>query len=134
MSKTINKPIDTLSESALAQALGQEANLALPEKAVNHKTSRLRDDISHLKVLSQNIQRSQNELTSSLHPSSRIVDQIQSADQQRTFIKTMEYYMYSIRIQFEAKRWQELFHPLHNHYHLFTNKTFNTITVSFFIS
>ena len=63
--------------------------------------------MSHLKVRSQTIQRVQNELTSSLHPSSRILHQLQTVasgleDQQTSFIKNMEYYMYHIGVQFET--------------------------------
>ena len=58
---------ETVIEAATAQALGQEANVALLEKSINHKSSLLRDDISHLKVLAQTIHRFQ---AANLSPSS----------------------------------------------------------------
>ena len=98
---------DTIKENALSQALCQEANLVTLERANTHETLKVRDEASHVKVLSQNIQRNLNELTASLHPSSRILHQIQAAatglaDQQSTFTKNMEYYMYKIGVKFET--------------------------------
>ena len=97
----------TLSESAIAQNLGHEANLALLEKSLNQETTKLRDDISLLKVLTTNVQRTRNEVTSRLDPSSQILDHLQHVatnlgDQQTTFVKNMEYYMYRIGVQFET--------------------------------
>ena len=68
---------ETIMESATAQALGQEANVALLEKSINHESSLLRDDISHLKVLTQTIHRFQLDLAANLSPSSRILTQLQ---------------------------------------------------------
>ena len=83
---------DTLKETAAAQALCQEANLVTLERTNNTDSLKIRDEVSHVKVISQNIQRNINELTASLHPSSRILHQIQAAatglaDQQSTFTK-----------------------------------------------
>ena len=101
---------DTLKETTAAQALCQEANLVTLERTNNTDSLKIRDEVSHVKVISQNIQRNINELTASLHPSSRILHQLQAmatglADQQTTFIKNMEYYMYKIGIKFDS-------HPL----------------------
>ena len=97
---------ETVIEAATAQALGQEANVALLEKSINHESSLLRDDISHLKVLAQTIHRFQVDLAVTLSPSSRILTQLQRVassldDRQITYVKTLEYYMYHIRVQFE---------------------------------
>ena len=101
---------DTLKETTAAQALCQEANLVTLERTNNTDSLKIRDEVSHVKVISQNIQRNINELTASLHPSSRILHQLQAAatglaDQQTTFTKNMEYYMYKIGIKFDT-------HPL----------------------
>ena len=98
---------DTLKETTAAQALCQEANLVTLERTNNTDSLKIRDEVSHVKVIGQNIQRNINELTASLHPSSRILHQLQAvatglADQQTTFTKNMEYYMYKIGIIFES--------------------------------
>ena len=98
---------DTLKETTAAQALCQEANLVTLERTNNTDSLKIRDEVSHVKVIGQNIQRNINELTASLHPSSRILHQLQAvatglADQQTTFTKNMEYYMYKIGIKFDS--------------------------------
>ena len=97
---------ETVIEAATAQALGQEANVALLEKSINHESSLLRDDISHLKILAQTIHRFQVDLAATLSPSSRILTQLQLVassldDRQISYVKTLEYYMYRIGVQFE---------------------------------
>ena len=94
---------ETVIEAATAQALGQEANVALLEKSINHESSLLRDDISHLKVLAQTIHRFQVDLAATLSPSSSILTQLQRVassldDRQISYVKTMEYYMYRIGV------------------------------------
>ena len=90
-------PICRCTESCSPGSCSLDSHMTLPHQW----------DVHGWEVLSQNIQWSQNELTPSLHPSSRILHQIQSvatrlADQQNTFTKTVEYYMYWIGLQFEA--------------------------------
>ena len=97
---------ETVIEAATAQALGQEANVALLEKSINHESSLLHDDISHLKILAQTIHRFQVDLAATLSPSSRILTQLQRMassldDRQTSYVKTLEYYMYRIGVQFE---------------------------------
>ena len=68
---------DTLQEVAMAESLQQAANLAALERSVNHQTSILRADISRLAITSDNIQRTQADVTARLHPQSRVMHQLQ---------------------------------------------------------
>ena len=97
---------DTLQEVAMAESLQQAANLAALECSVNHQTSILRADISRLAITSDNIQRTQADVTARLHPQSRVMHQLQKtasglSDSHSTFPHHMEYYMHRIGVQFE---------------------------------
>ena len=95
---------DTLQEVAVAESLHRPANLASLKKSVNHETSLLRDDVSCLKIISDNIQRTQADITARLHPHSNQIQKMATGleDHQLTFMKHLENYMYRIGVHFKT--------------------------------
>ena len=112
---------DTLQEVALTESLHQAANLVSFEKSVNHETARLRDDISRLSLTSDNIHRTQGDVSARLLPHSQALHQLQKTaesleDHQLSFMKDMEYCMHRIGIYFQSSPiLQDLLQPVQGH-------------------